>query len=92
MVVFQGGVSTHPLTPDPSPPFHGGEGRISGQLSCRRLVSREVAKSRSREGEGGGPGAAQSGAAVIGLGDGDFVALHKRKTRTGLQAWGGFRF
>jgi hypothetical protein len=22
-----------PLTPDPSPPFHGGEGRISCQLS-----------------------------------------------------------
>ena len=25
-----------PLTPDPSPAFHGGEGRISGQWGCRR--------------------------------------------------------
>jgi len=28
-----------PLTPDPSPPFHGGEGRISGQLSVMRRAA-----------------------------------------------------
>ena len=36
-----------PLTPDPSRPFHGGEGRISGQWGCRvagLTRSREAAK------------------------------------------------
>jgi len=28
MADFQGDWQFHPLTPDPSPPFHGGEGRI----------------------------------------------------------------
>jgi hypothetical protein len=42
-----------PLTPDPSPPFHGGEGRISGQFSCRRMDSREAAKPRKGGGRWG---------------------------------------
>ena len=40
-----------PLTPDPSPPFHGGEGRISGQLSVMRRAadgSPRVSKSVAR--------------------------------------------
>jgi hypothetical protein len=37
-----------PLTPDPSPPFHGGEGRISGQSTCKVFVSREAAKARRK--------------------------------------------
>jgi len=39
--------ATGPLTPDPSPPFHGGEGRKSGQCS----KSLPHAKPRSREGK-----------------------------------------
>jgi len=39
-----------PLTPDPSPPFHGGEGGIGGQTTCRMFVTREAAKPRKLEG------------------------------------------
>jgi len=50
------GGASNPLTPDPSPPFHGGEGRISGQWSVQYQAdgltrSREAAKSR-REPQG----------------------------------------
>jgi len=43
-----------PLTPDPSPPFHGGEGRIACSVvsQWRQFGSREAAKPR-RETHGG---------------------------------------
>jgi len=63
-----------PLTPDPSPPFHGGEGRILWSVSRRGEGSREAAKTR-RETPGSGrnltggiqgahPGTAVSGSPV----------------------------
>jgi hypothetical protein len=91
---------TCPLTPDPSPPFHGGEGRKSGQwsVSCRAVGSH--AKPRSREGNRrvglrvvtGGIPAAHPSTAVAGSPGGDFCSsgFPARAHRVAfLIAWGG---
>jgi hypothetical protein len=42
-------VECGPLTPDPSPPFHGGEGGKSGRWAVGLTRSREAAKGNAQQ-------------------------------------------